>query len=260
VIPELIYCADGSPWSVEIARNENGTYGDHRFIYGARLPATIYAHPEFVDQDWSNPNLERYVEAVAEHRPRLATVLDWERWEQLPEVLAWAEAVAPYVKEAIIIIPKVAGGIARLPGEVGGRPVRLGFSVQTGYSGTPVHPVEFLGWPVHLLGGSPLEQMKKAGVIDNQERLLESPQLNVVSVDCNYHLGMANRGQFFIGDGSADYAKNRYWPTLRESAGRRWGDGSTSADANREAFRRSCRNIWAMWHGQPLDYFVVRQN
>jgi hypothetical protein len=78
--------------------------------YGAQLPATVYYPPQFVDQDWKRPDRAAYVAAVAQHRPRMATVLDWERDEQLPEVLAWAEDVAPFV-ERVILIPKVIGGV-----------------------------------------------------------------------------------------------------------------------------------------------------
>jgi hypothetical protein len=230
--PELIYCADGNARFAEIAI-------DAGFTYGAQVPNTVYFTPEFVDQDWRNPDLEKYEAAVAKHSPRLATVLDWERWEQLSEVLAWAETIAVY-SETVIIIPKVLGGIERLPRRVGGRPVRLGYSVPTRFGGTTVPIGEFGGWPVHLLGGSPIQQ----------RRLFK--YLNVASLDGNYHNSMATRyNQFFVADGSATYARNRFWPTLKEaSGGERWGDGSDTAGAPYEAFRRSCQNIWAMWHGK----------
>jgi hypothetical protein len=226
---DLIYCADGSPWSVEIAVQAG-------FAYGAQLPNTIYHPPVFVDQNWRKPDLKQYTDAIAQHRPQIATVQDWEREEQLSEVIAWAESIAPYV-EIIVIIPKVVGGIGQLPRVIAGKPVRLGYSVPTSFGGTPVPMWEFYGWPVHLLGGSPKKQIELAHY------------LNVQSLDGNYHLKMATRyNQFFVPDGSARYASNRWWPTLKEASdGIKWGDGSPTANAPHEAFRRSCKNIMAMW-------------
>ena len=202
--------------------------------YGAQLPGTVYFPPEFVDQDWKRPDRAAYVAAVAQHRPRMATVLDWEHDKQLPEVLAWSEDVAPFV-ERVIVIPKVIGGVPRLPRRIGGREVVLGYSVPTRYAGTSVPPWEFTGWPVHLLGGSPHRQMAMGHY------------LNVVSADGNYIAKMAQKWNQFWVMAPALYAKDRRWPRLREADGRAWGDGSSTADAPYEAFRRSCVNVMAAW-------------
>ena len=100
--PELIYCAGRNRKLAEIALR-------HGFTYGAQLPATVYYPPQFADQDWNHPNFEAYMRALETHRPRIATVLDWEREDQLPEVLRWAEAAAKFGSETIIIIPEVTG-------------------------------------------------------------------------------------------------------------------------------------------------------
>ena len=238
-IPELIYCADGNARFAKIAI-------DAGFTYGAQLPRTVYFKPEFCDQDWKNPDRARYMAALTEHKPRLATVLDWERWEQLPEVLAWAEDAAALVSEAVLKIPKVVGGISAIPERIGGKPVRLAYSVPTKFGGSLCLPAEFGDRPVHLLGGSP----------DTQYKL--SRQLNVVSVDGNYHHKLATRfNQYFQPDKSATFAKNKLWPTLREAnLGRNFGDGTDKAGAPYEAFRRSCVNIKRMWNKQsPKRHF-----
>lgn len=224
---EIIYCANGNRRFAQIAIEAGMTYG-------AQLPGTVYFSPEFVDQDWKRADRAAYVAAVAQHQPRMATVLDWERDEQLPEVLGWAEDVAPFV-ERVIIIPKVIGGIPRLPRRIGGREVVLGYSVPTRYAGTSVPPWEFAGWPVHLLGGSPHRQMELAHY------------LNAVSVDGNYIAKMAQKWIQFWVMAPARYALDRRWPRLREADGRAWGDGSNTADAPYEAFRRSCVNVLAAW-------------
>lgn len=221
--PTLIYCADGNKRFAEIAI-------DAGFRYGARLPPRGCHFPVyFADQDWKRPDRERYMAELEKHRPAMATVLDWEREEQLPEVLAWAEDAAQYVDQ-VLIIPKVIGGIQRLSRVVGGAEVILAYSVPTRFGGTFVPAWEFAGWPVHLLGGSPHRQM---GLMY---------YLNVVSVDGNMMNKMATkRCQVWVA-GTARYARDRYWPTLIEMDGKRWGQ-----DAPYEAFRRSCQNIMRAW-------------
>lgn len=195
--------------------------------YGAQLPGTVYFRPEFADQDWKNPNRAAYMAALVQHRPRMATVVDWEHDEQLPEVLGWAEEAAQYV-ETVIIIPKVLGGIPRLPRRIGGASVRLGYSVPTAYGGTELPLWEFTGWPVHLLGGSPHRQIAL------------SAYLGVTSADGSMAKKMAMNAQYWT-FGTARFAKDRHWPSLREAK------TQVENDMPYEAFRRSCANIMAAW-------------
>lgn len=198
------------------------------FRYGAQLPNTVHAPPFFVDQDWRAPRREQYIDAVKTHRPALATVLDWEREEQLPEVLGWAEAIAAYVTDAVIIIPKVAGSVSRLPRVIGGRAVRLGYSVPTKFGGTEVPAWEFAGWPVHLLGGQPHTQLRLSHYLD------------VRSVDGNYARLKAVK-----------YCE--YWANRTGPAGSRlWSrvpqpDGPIPRDVPYIAFTMSCHNIIRAW-------------
>jgi hypothetical protein len=205
---------------------------DAGFLYGAQLPNTIYFQPYFADQDWRNPDRERYMAALAKHRPKMATVLDWERWDQRDEVLRWAEDAAQFVQK-VLIVPKVFGGVKTLPRTIGGSDVILAYSVPTRYAGTSVPVWEFSSWPVHLLGGSPQKQMEMCHY------------MNVVSADGNYAGKMAMRHCQFWTPGTARYARNRWWPTLREANG--GVDWTGELDAPYEAFRRSCENIISAW-------------
>jgi len=194
---------------------------------------TVYFPLYFADQDWRGPDRERYMAELARHRPVMATVLDWEREERLPEVLSWAEEAVQYV-EQVLIVPKVIGGIPRLPRRVGGKQVVLAYSVPTRYAGTEVPLWEFAGWPVHLLGGSPHRQMEMWRYLNGIAE--------VVSVDGNMVSKMAiKRCQFWVA-GTAHYARSCWWPMLREADGCWWGK-----DAPYEAFRRSCVNIVDAW-------------
>jgi hypothetical protein len=251
--PEIIYCADGNARFAKIAIEAG-------FTYGAQLPNTVYFQPDFTDQNWNSPDLERYVEAVAQYRPRLATILDWQRWSQLGTVMQWAWAIAPYVQEAIIVIPKVRflrnGWQDYIPRAIRGIEVRFGYSIPTRFGGTTVKLTGFLERPIHLLGGSPIVQGQLAGLhLNGCCQLFESPRLEVASVDGNYHQLMATKyNRFFVPGGSARYGRNRFWPTLKEADGKKWGDGSAKADAPYEAFRRSCENIMAMWGKKETDH------
>lgn len=222
---ELIHCADGNPRFAAIAIEQG-------FTYGAQLPNTVYARPEFVDQNWKKPNRAAYMAALREYQPRLASVLDWETDDQLDEVLSWADEAARYVSEAVIIIPKVMGGIPRLPRTIRGKQVRLGYSVPTSYGGTCLPVWEFAGWPVHLLGGSPNNQLKLRYYT------------NVQSADGNYSQLMATKyGKFYACNRQAR-GKDPQWPKLNETR-----DTSALADVPYITFRLSCANIQAAWNG-----------
>ena len=226
--PVLSYCADGNRRFADIAVAAG-------YRYGAQLPNTVY-HPVWMaDQDWKRPNRAAYMTALARHRPTVATVLDWERDEQLAEVLGWAEEAAQFV-ERVLIVPKVIGGIGRIPRRVNGRDVVLAYSVPTRFGGSQVPIWELAGWPVHLLGGSPNAQMKTW--------LTLRGMAEVVSADGNYAQKMAVRyGQFFDPAGSSRY-RTRWWPRLAEADGER-----RETDVPYECFRRSCENIMAAWRG-----------
>lgn len=222
----LVYCAAGNRRFTEIAVGAG-------FLHGARLPNTIYTDVAplwFADQDWRKPDRVTYMARLAEHRPTQATVLDLERWDQLVEVLGWAEEAAQYV-ERVVIIPKAFGIIPHVSKRIGGADVILGYSVPTRYAGTEVPVWEFGQRPVHLLGGSPHAQMALR------------QYLNVVSADGNMAMKMATARCQFWAPGTARYARDRHWPVMNECDGRQWEPG----DAPYEAFRRSCVNIMAAW-------------
>lgn len=222
---KLIYCANGNARLADIAIQAG-------YHYGAQLPGTIYRPIYFADQDWKRPDRAAYMAALAYHRPAMATVLDWERPEQLPEVLDWAEETAQWV-DRVLLIPKVIGAIGRLPRAIGGKSITLAYSVPTRFGGTACPVWEFAGWPIHLLGGSPQAQQH---AYQHLQGLAD-----VQSADGNYAQKMAVRwGQFWVA-GTATWARDRYWPRLRETG------EEVHTDVPYEAWRRSCINIIAAW-------------
>lgn len=241
---ELIYCADGNERYAQIAV-------DHGFRYGARLPNTIYLSPYFVDQDWKAPDFARYMIALSRWRPYMASVLDWERPEQLPEVLKWAGWAAQYVS-VVMIVPKVIGGISLLPTEIEEKPIRLGFSYPTKFGRADYSILyEMIGWPngVHILGGPPQAALAlNAGKFKARRKKAQDcffmSRLDIRSADGNYILGLANKG--LVWNGNSDGTRFEHI-SLKRINGKPWGDGSKKAGANYEAFRRSCENLMTAW-------------
>jgi len=207
---DLIYCASGNKRFAQIAI-------DAGFLYGAQLPGTIYHPIFFADQNWKKPNRERYMLALKQHKPNMATVLDLERPDQLDDVLAWAEEAAALV-EVVLIVPKYSGAIDQLPRSIGGRAIRLGYSVPTRYAGTEVPLWEFGGWPVHLLGGNPQNQMALRAYLDVHSA-----------------------------DGNAAHRAACEWCIAWEKG--RWSKTKFyGIDAMYVAFDISCRNIMTAWN------------
>jgi hypothetical protein len=223
----LIFCADGNPKHAHIAHAAG-------WLYGARLPprgiADLPLH--FADQDWRKPDRAKYMAELAKRRPCLATVLDWERPEQLPDVLSWAEEAAQYVGEAVILIPKVSGMIPLLPRLIGGKEVILGYSVPTKFAGSPVPLWEHAGWPIHLLGGSPQAQRDVwrylRGIAD------------VRSLDGNMCKRQATSRCLYW---TRDVSSYGHWQPIARAV---------ETDAPNECVRRSLANIrdaWEKWTG-----------
>lgn len=224
----LIYCGGGNRRFADIAISAG-------FRYGSCLPETVYYPLYMADQDWKKPNRPAYMTALAQHKPEVATVLDWEEDDQLPEVLSWAEDAAAFVQSAIIIIPKVAGEVYRIPPTVGGKRIILGYSVPTRYGQTPCLPEEFTGRQVHLLGGSPHRQMA-------YWHTFQGLGIEVVSADGNMAQKMSKLGKVWNWDTPKMVSKNRYWPSQVEQDGQKWGK-----DVIYEVWRRSCQNIFQAW-------------
>lgn len=219
--PDLIFCGGGSPRFAEIAIAAG-------YLYGSQLPnSKPYAPIYFADQDWKKPDRQSYMIALARHRPSMCTVLDWERPDQLSDVLSWAEEAAQYV-ERVIIIPKVINQTHRIPDRIGGISIVLGFSVPTKFGATSVPTWEFEGRMIHLLGGSPQRQMKEWEIL----RCLG----DVITADGNMAHKMAIQyGGYWTSKG---IGRKGHWPQIEDKL---------RHDGIYTAFEKSCENIKAAW-------------
>lgn len=217
-IPHLIMCAGKNKRYAESALK----YG---WLYGAQLPCTIYAPVWFVDQNWRKPDREKYMQALAKHKPTMATVIDLERYDQFEEVMDWAEEASRYAKY-IVIIPKIFSIIDDIPERINTSKIIVGYSVPTKFGGSSVPLWEFRDRPVHLLGGSPHKQMELFHY------------LNVFSADGNMASKMATK---FVSFWSKKKGKTGHWVQLQEI-----GRGDEQG-APYTAFEMSMQNIMEAW-------------
>jgi hypothetical protein len=148
----------------------------------------------FVDNEYADYDHALHLSVVQELRPTYATVRDVMTREQcrdagiayypLDTILAWAEEIAQYA-ENVIVIPKF-DCIDNIPDCH-----MLGYSVPSSYGGTPLSVDLFRHRRVHLLGGSWKKQLEHLAALGDA----------VVSIDNNYINRMAEFGQFDNGDG-----------------------------------------------------------
>lgn len=108
-----------------------------------------------------------------------------------------------HVQESVIIIPKVKGTISRIPPQINGKQVRLGYSTPTKYAGTKVSLSEFKGRSIHCLGGSPKAQRQVHAAV------------RCDSVDGNDLSRAARNNQFF--SPARVSGSNPSFPTLHEA-------------------------------------------
>jgi hypothetical protein len=149
----------------------------------------------FMDNEWHDYDHAAHLAAVAETKPKYATVRDIMTREQcekagvdfysIPEVLDMAAEVAEHA-DNVIIIPKY-DCLDQIPEEY-----VIGFSVPTSYGGTPMPASALRGRRVHLLGGS----------WNNQRSYLDILGDDVVSLDNNHLLRVCEWGDFTYADGS----------------------------------------------------------
>jgi hypothetical protein len=173
----------------------------------ASVRALFARHPNaarlgFMDNDWHDYDHAAHVAACKEFGPRYATTRDLltkaqaqaagVEWYSFDDTMAMAADVAAAGVDNVVVIPKYAAAVDRIPATIGDARVVLGYSVPTSYGGTPVPSRAFVGRPVHLLGGSWAKQRAYLNVLGD----------DVVSLDNNYLLRIAEFGQCYLPDGS----------------------------------------------------------
>jgi hypothetical protein len=175
----------------------------------------------FLDAPVHAPRWARHSALARCERPDVVVIPDILTPGQVGRALEQAEEVAPYAR-ALVFIPKMDGIIGRLPRQVGGKEVILGYSVPSRYGSTPLPAFFFRGWPVHLLGGTPLRQLA-----------LACAGLQVRSADGNMAQKIARYGAVFLPTGSNAPYGRVYAPV--------------ESDLPYAAFACSLENIASLW-------------
>lgn len=221
---KLIFCAGGNKERMQVALEEGwapGTRSDY-YVYPHYRPLAL------LDVHWEGYDWPAHLRVAQAEHPWMAAVPDTMSADDLSRTLAMAEEIAPCCAH-VMVIPKAPGVVPALPRVIGGTPVVLGYSVPTRYGATPLPVWDFSGWPVHLLGGTPLGQVRLAHYMD------------VVSADGNVACKVALRGAVITERGG------------REQLHRILGYRAENMPL--VALRHSLRNIRTLWQraGFVLD-------
>src|SRR6185312_13784929 len=148
----LIYCAGDNERHAAIADEEAWWIGVRSNKHAYNVPI------RFIDNDYHAPDFKRHLEMVKRFSPHYATVPDLSEQEvnraDIDRALQQADQLSQYC-ETVFIVPKLTGQIAMLPEHLA-----IGYSVPTSYGGAQYPLWELEGRKVHLLGGSPHEQIK----------------------------------------------------------------------------------------------------
>ncbi|PGF14543.1 hypothetical protein CP556_20790 [Natrinema sp. CBA1119] len=167
-----------------------------------------------LDNDFRNPDLNRYVERFFEYKPQVVVIGDAYDVDEVDEYVAAAREIqGSYPDADLVIVPKCRAAIQAIPDDI-----VVGYS--RGYADRLAHefsdPADWRGRRVHILGGSPPKQLD---VIDQLTRptLTGDPPADIVGVDWNgVHRG-AQFGEFWTPDGWDDSGRDAEHMTVRKT-------------------------------------------
>jgi hypothetical protein len=167
-----------------------------------------------LDNDFRNPDLDRYVARFFEHEPQIGVIGDAYEVNDVDEYVAAAREIqASYPDAELVIVPKCREVIHTIPDDL-----ILGYS--RGYADRLAHefsePTDWRGRRVHILGGSP---PKQRDVIQQLTRptLTDDPPADIVGLDWNgLHRG-AQFGEFWTADGWDDSGRDADHVTVRKT-------------------------------------------
>ena len=156
-----------------------------------------------IDVNWKNYNFDKHLKAIQLKRPLLTVAQDIVRPDQVEMVLRQAKLLSKYVS-FVVVVPKIRGIVKMFLSNLNSKFV-AGYSIPTGYGGTTVPIEEFIGHPVHLLGGRP----------DVQRALAQ--KLEVISIDSNRLTLDASYGDSFDGETFRPNAKGGLYNCISDS-------------------------------------------
>lgn len=167
-----------------------------------------------LDNDFRNPDLDRYVEHFFEYEPQVGVIGDAYGVEEVDRYVAAAREIQrSYPESDLVIVPKCRAAIHATPDDL-----VVGYS--RGYADRLAHefsePSDWRGRRVHILGGSPSKQLD---VIKQLTRptLTGDPPADIVGLDWNgIHRG-AQFGEFWTASGWDDSGRDAEHMTIRKT-------------------------------------------
>jgi len=167
-----------------------------------------------LDNDFRNPDLDRYVEHFFEYEPQVGVIGDAYGVEEVDRYVAAAREIqGSYPESDLVIVPKCRAAIHAIPDDL-----VVGYS--RGYADRLAHefsePSDWRGRRVHILGGSPPKQLD---VIKQLTRptLTGDPPADIVGIDWNgLHRG-AQFGEFWTASGWDDSGRDAEHMTIRKT-------------------------------------------
>ncbi|HEU0004042.1 MAG TPA: DUF6610 family protein [Ktedonobacteraceae bacterium] len=213
---DLIFCAGDNREFFQVAYEAG-------YMLGIRSGRQSYGYDvQFVDIEYRRREFEKHLRVVARYQPKYATVLDLSEEEvseqDIERAMKQHRRLSNYC-QIPLIVPKLPGQIGMLPDHVA-----IGYSIPTSYGGAQYELGELQGRRIHLLGGSPHEQM------DLYKRLDGWAQ--VMSVDGNMAMRIAR-----------DFSK--YWQRGV------WVDHPKKGTSGKllylDCWQRSCTNVRREW-------------
>ena len=186
--------ADSTCCTAVLSGLKYGTQSGNRICPYEPKMANGLHNLDFIDSDYQKYDHVMHRAYVAEHQPKYATVRDLMTKHQcgqnnmpfysFTQIMEWADELAQSA-DNVIVIPKYD-----CLDKIDEKYV-IGFSIPTTHGGTRL-PIEmFKGRRVHLLGGSWRAQLKYLAALEE----------DVVSLDNNHIMKIANYGQFVMPDG-----------------------------------------------------------
>jgi hypothetical protein len=159
---------------------------------------------EMLDNDFRNPDRDRFREKVAQYRPKIAVLGDSDDPEEMRDLLGDARDLqAGYDDLRIVVVPKSRAALAAIPLDAD---VVVGYS--NGYADRTAdefsNPEDWSSRDVHILGGSPPTQWTVIQRLAQTETTLadfgagaSQDPANVVGLDWNGLYNVAAKGEYW---------------------------------------------------------------
>jgi len=189
---DIVYVRGGDKLAPKVAKMSG-------MAYGTRHDYVSYGDVYMLDIHWTDYDWADYLAIIAQHKPTLAMVADYEYPSQRELMLQQIEDLRALGVPRIMCCPKFDGAVTDIPDDC-----IVAVSITTGYAGFMPQAAEVAGRKLHLLGGHP----------DQQARAIELyANATVVSVDGNVLAFKAGHGQYWHESGRWQAAPRKLYST-----------------------------------------------